>query len=70
MGTLTVNPPVAWPMHLYDCCPISDGASWLTADGRGDSPRALPTTHLHSGVRTGERQRPARLPQSHLLRGQ
>jgi acetyl-CoA C-acetyltransferase len=21
------NPPVAWPMHLYDCCPISDGAS-------------------------------------------
>ena len=24
-----VNPPVAWPMHLYDCCPISDGASCL-----------------------------------------
>jgi len=22
-----VNPAVAWPMHLYDCCPISDGAS-------------------------------------------
>jgi len=22
-----VNPPVAWPMNLYDCCPISDGAS-------------------------------------------
>jgi acetyl-CoA C-acetyltransferase len=21
------NPVVAWPMHLYDCCPISDGAS-------------------------------------------
>jgi acetyl-CoA C-acetyltransferase len=21
------NPIVAWPMHLYDCCPISDGAS-------------------------------------------
>lgn len=21
------NPPVAWPMHLFDCCPISDGAS-------------------------------------------
>jgi acetyl-CoA C-acetyltransferase len=21
------NPMVAWPMHLYDCCPISDGAS-------------------------------------------
>jgi len=25
----TVNPPVAWPMHLYDCCPISDGASCM-----------------------------------------
>jgi len=23
------NPPVAWPMHLYDCCPISDGASCM-----------------------------------------
>lgn len=21
------NPPVAWPMHLFDCCPISDGAA-------------------------------------------
>jgi len=21
-----VNPVVAWPMHLFDCCPISDGA--------------------------------------------
>jgi acetyl-CoA C-acetyltransferase len=26
---LTVNPPVSWPMHLFDCCPISDGASCL-----------------------------------------
>lgn len=23
------NPPVAWPLHLFDCCPISDGASVL-----------------------------------------
>ena len=23
------NPPVAWPMHLFDCCPISDGAACL-----------------------------------------
>ncbi len=23
------NPAVAWPMHLYDCCPISDGASCI-----------------------------------------
>lgn len=27
------NPPVAWPMHLYDCCPISDGASCLLLAG-------------------------------------
>ncbi|MCL5734115.1 MAG: hypothetical protein M1274_00755 [Actinobacteria bacterium] len=25
----SVNPPVAWPMHLFDCCPISDGGSCL-----------------------------------------
>ncbi|MCD6185606.1 MAG: hypothetical protein J7K84_07445 [Deltaproteobacteria bacterium] len=25
----SANPPVAWPMHLYDCCPISDGASCM-----------------------------------------
>jgi len=24
-----VNPSIAWPMHLFDCCPISDGASCL-----------------------------------------
>lgn len=24
-----VNPMVAWPMHLFDCCPISDGGSCL-----------------------------------------
>ncbi len=24
-----VNPVVAWPMRLYDCCPISDGASCM-----------------------------------------
>ncbi|MGC9324539.1 MAG: thiolase C-terminal domain-containing protein [Desulfomonilia bacterium] len=23
------NPMVAWPMHLYDCCPISDGAACM-----------------------------------------
>jgi len=23
------NPPVAWPMHLFDCCPITDGASCM-----------------------------------------
>jgi acetyl-CoA C-acetyltransferase len=24
-----VNPVVAWPLYLYDCCPISDGASCM-----------------------------------------
>lgn len=24
-----MNPTVAWPMKLYDCCPISDGASCM-----------------------------------------
>lgn len=24
-----VNPPVSWPLHLFDCCPVSDGASCL-----------------------------------------
>ena len=24
---LGANPIIAWPMHLFDCCPISDGAS-------------------------------------------
>ena len=23
------NPPIAWPMHLFDCCPISDGAACI-----------------------------------------
>jgi acetyl-CoA C-acetyltransferase len=27
LSDATANPVVAWPMHLYDCCPISDGAS-------------------------------------------
>lgn len=27
------NPPVAWPMHLFDCCPISDGACCLLLVG-------------------------------------
>ena len=30
---LKVNPVVAWPMYLYDCCPISDGASCVLLVG-------------------------------------
>jgi acetyl-CoA C-acetyltransferase len=29
LGDLRANPVVAWPMHLFDCCPISDGASCM-----------------------------------------
>ncbi len=29
LGDPRINPPVAWPMHLFDCCPISDGAACL-----------------------------------------
>jgi acetyl-CoA C-acetyltransferase len=29
----SANPVVAWPMHLFDCCPISDGASCLLLVG-------------------------------------
>ena len=27
------NPVVAWPMHLYDCCPISDGGACMLLVG-------------------------------------
>ena len=27
------NPAVAWPIHLFDCCPISDGAACLLLVG-------------------------------------
>jgi len=29
LGDSSANPEVAWPLHLFDCCPISDGASCL-----------------------------------------
>ena len=29
LGDPRANPVVAWPMHLFDCCPISDGASCM-----------------------------------------
>ena len=33
LADLGVNPPVAWPMHLFDCCPISDGAGCILLVG-------------------------------------
>jgi acetyl-CoA C-acetyltransferase len=29
LGDPRANPVVAWPMHLFDCCPISDGAACM-----------------------------------------
>ncbi len=29
----SANPSIAWPMHLFDCCPISDGAGCLLLVG-------------------------------------
>ena len=29
LGDASVNPPVAWPLHLFDCSPITDGASCI-----------------------------------------
>ncbi len=29
LGDPKANPVVAWPMHLFDCCPISDGAACM-----------------------------------------
>lgn len=29
------NPAVAWPIHLFDCCPISDGASCILLAAEG-----------------------------------
>jgi acetyl-CoA C-acetyltransferase len=40
------NPPVAWPMHLFDCCPISDGASCALLVGE-DLARNFTDAPLH-----------------------
>jgi acetyl-CoA C-acetyltransferase len=33
LGDPAVNPVIAWPLHLFDCCPISDGASCMLLVG-------------------------------------
>ncbi len=40
------NPPVAWPMHLFDCCPISDGASCVLLVGE-DLAKSFTDDPLH-----------------------
>ena len=33
LGDPIANPAIAWPMHLFDCCPISDGAACILLVG-------------------------------------
>ena len=33
LGDPQANPAIAWPIHLFDCCPISDGAGCLLLVG-------------------------------------
>ena len=33
LGDPRANPAIAWPMHLFDCCPISDGAACILLVG-------------------------------------
>ena len=40
------NPSIAWPMHLFDCCPISDGAGCLLLVGE-ELARTFTDTPLH-----------------------
>jgi acetyl-CoA C-acetyltransferase len=47
------NPVIAWPMHLYDCCPISDGAGCVLLVAE-DMARDFTDTPLHvAGIGQG-----------------
>jgi len=48
-----VNPPVAWPMHLFDCCPISDGASCLLLVAEEIATRFTPDPIYIAGIGQG-----------------
>lgn len=51
------NPVIAWPMRLFDCCPISDGASCMLLVGeeiaRGFTDNPLYVTGIGQGSGTG-----------------
>ena len=40
------NPSIAWPLHLFDCCPISDGAACLLLVGE-EMARSFTDTPLY-----------------------
>ena len=39
LGDPAANPVVAWPLHLFDCCPISDGAACVLLAAEELAPR-------------------------------
>jgi acetyl-CoA C-acetyltransferase len=47
------NPPIAWPMHLFDCCPISDGACCLLLVGEELAGRFTDTPLHVAGIGQG-----------------
>jgi len=44
------NPPIAWPMHLFDCSPISDGAACILLVGEELAARFTDTPLYVSGL--------------------
>jgi acetyl-CoA C-acetyltransferase len=48
-----VNPPIAWPMHLFDCCPISDGAACLLLVAEGIAKRFTDNPIYVAGIGQG-----------------
>ncbi len=49
------NPPVADPLHLYDACPVSDGAAAVVLCPLELAQQAKKTPVLHRRLRTGYR---------------
>jgi acetyl-CoA C-acetyltransferase len=47
------NPPVAWPMHLFDCCPISDGAACMLLVAEDLAPRFTDQPLFIAGIGQG-----------------
>ncbi|MCK7509816.1 MAG: zinc ribbon domain-containing protein [Desulfobacterales bacterium] len=51
------NPAVAWPIHLFDCCPISDGASCILLAAEEIATQFHRRPHSRGGNRPGQRPR-------------
>ncbi|MBC8246538.1 MAG: hypothetical protein H8E81_03030, partial [Deltaproteobacteria bacterium] len=47
------NPVVAWPMYLYDCCPISDGAACVLLVGEDIAKNFTDTPLYVAGIGQG-----------------